>query len=113
MFKFHSEAVASTGVRVEVWGSFNSWQAPVQMRWDEAGAEWVAPLMLPPGFFTYKFKVDGQWALCNGFPTLTDEHGMVNHCIAVGDEAMHPTAVENEDSEREIVSDAVDETTSE
>lgn len=113
MFKFHSPAVASTGVRVEVWGSFNSWQAPVAMRWDAAGAEWVAPLLLPPGLYTYKFKVDGQWALCNGFPTLMDQHGMVNHCIAVGDEAMHPTAAEDEDEEREFVPEAADETNSE
>ena len=38
-------------------------------------------LMLPPGFYQYKFKIDNNWAYSQKQPKFEDNNGNVNNFI--------------------------------
>ena len=42
-------------------GSFNNWDAKANPMSQTADGQWLTVLDLPPGFYHYKFLVDGRW----------------------------------------------------
>ena len=44
-------------------GSFNDWNPQSTAMTNKNSGEWAADLELPPGFYEYRYVVDGQW--CN------------------------------------------------
>lgn len=64
-------------------GSFNNWNQSEIICGREAD-EWVCRVDLNPGFYTYKFIVDGNWLLDPANPdTVEDEAGNINSRIEV------------------------------
>ena len=55
---------ASGAKAIALVGSFNDWDPRANPMTEQADGTWVAALSLPPGFYRYKFLVDGQWR-CN------------------------------------------------
>ena len=61
-------------------GSFCEWKKFFLMEKKESGNYFKA-LMLPPGFYQYKFKVDDNWAFSKKQPKFEDNNGNVNNFI--------------------------------
>lgn len=61
---------------VEVLGTFNGWDA-LPMKGDGKGG-WKAVVMLPPGIYEYRLKVDGAWMSDPGAPAVPNEFGETN-----------------------------------
>jgi hypothetical protein len=64
-------------------GSFNQWHES-QLLFGREGGEWVCRVDLDPGWYTYKFIVDGNWILDPANPeTEEDAAGNVNSLVRV------------------------------
>jgi hypothetical protein len=62
-------------------GTFNNWDQS-QLICGREGDEWVCRVDLEPGYYTYKFIVDGNWVLDPDNPnTVTDEAGNINSVL--------------------------------
>jgi len=54
---------ATEAAEVSIGGDFNNWNAQKHLLRRKPGGIWEAAVMLPPGQYEYKFKVDEVW--CN------------------------------------------------
>lgn len=64
-------------------GSFNQWNES-QLLFGREGGEWVCRVDLDPGWYAYKFIVDGNWILDPANPeTQEDEAGNLNSLVRV------------------------------
>ena len=68
---------------VSLVGSFNDWDTGVlPMKWSEAEAVFVCRLELAPGYYEYKFIVDGAWVLDESNPNFSaNDFGTLNSVI--------------------------------
>lgn len=75
---------AQNAERVIVTGSFNWWRTQ-DYRMVLRGNEWVFPIHLYPGRYSYKFIVDGEWILDPANPLWEDnEYGNGNSVLWIG-----------------------------
>ena len=56
-FRFEEASVG----QITLTGDFNQWDVEKHPMWKKSDGTWEKVVMLPPGRFEYKFKVDGQW----------------------------------------------------
>lgn len=65
-------------------GSFDNWTAewPLSRDVGDYGAHGLK-LLLRPGEYTYKFKVDLKWTVSNDLPKKVDESGFTNNVLRV------------------------------
>jgi hypothetical protein len=68
------------GNTIYITGSFCNWEKFLIMEKNEKGI-YTKTLMLPPGFYQYKFKVDDNWAYSKKQPKFEDNNGNVNNFI--------------------------------
>ncbi|XP_026192579.1 uncharacterized protein LOC34618951, partial [Cyclospora cayetanensis] len=68
---------------VAVAGSFDDWRVRRPLAWDNAVQAFAISLALPPGEYTYKLVVDGEWVCCHGSPTALDTGGNENNILTV------------------------------
>ena len=64
------------GNTIYITGSFCNWEKFLIMEKNEKGI-YTKTLMLPPGFYQYKFKVDDNWAYSKKQPKFEDNNGNV------------------------------------
>lgn len=70
---------------VFVAGSFNGWTPDLQMKKESSGI-WKASIMLSPGYYYYKFVVDGAWIPDPANPVQVNDGGdSFNSILKVGD----------------------------
>ncbi|CDJ67992.1 glycogen synthase, putative, partial [Eimeria necatrix] len=68
---------------VAVAGSFDDWRVRRPLTWDNAIQAFAISLALPPGEYTYKLVVDGEWVCCHDSPTARDPGGNENNILVV------------------------------
>ena len=68
------------GNEIYITGSFCEWKDFFLMEKNEKGI-YTKILMLPPGFYQYKFKIDNNWAYSQKQPKFEDNNGNVNNFI--------------------------------
>ena len=68
------------GNNIYITGSFCDWKEFFLMEKKEKGV-YNKVLMLQPGFYQYKFKVDDNWAYSKKQPKFEDSNGIVNNFI--------------------------------
>ena len=68
------------GNNIYITGSFCDWKEFFLMEKKEKGVYYKV-LMLQPGFYQYKFKVDDNWAYSKKQPKFEDSNGNVNNFI--------------------------------
>jgi hypothetical protein len=69
---------------VFVAGSFNGWAPDLKMK-QESGGLWQTSIGLPPGYYYYKFIVDGEWIHDPGNPLRVNDGGEgFNSILKVG-----------------------------
>ena len=68
------------GNNIYITGSFCDWKEFFLMEKKEKGV-YNKVLMLQPGFYQYKFKVDDKWAYSKKQPKFEDSNGNVNNFI--------------------------------
>ena len=68
------------GNNIYITGSFCDWKEFFLMEKKEKGV-YIKVLMLQPGFYQYKFKVDDNWAYSKKQPKFEDSNGNVNNFI--------------------------------
>ena len=75
---------APSAAEVSVGGSFNDWNAGKHVLKRKPGGFWEKTVMLPPGRYEYKFRVDGSWLIdpTNGF-SCENTYGSRNSVIEV------------------------------
>ena len=79
---FRLRGYADAGV-VALAGSFNQWNES-QLLFGRENGEWVCRVDLDPGWYSYKFIVDGNWMLDPANPdTEEDAAGNVNSLVRV------------------------------
>ena len=79
---FRLKGYADAGV-VALAGSFNQWNES-QLLFGREGGEWVCRVDLDPGWYSYKFIVDGNWILDPANPdTEEDAAGNLNSLVRV------------------------------
>jgi hypothetical protein len=79
-FRLKGHADASL---VALAGSFNQWNES-QLLFGREGGEWVCRVDLDPGWYSYKFIVDGNWILDPANPeTEEDAAGNLNSLVRV------------------------------
>ncbi|KAL8449229.1 hypothetical protein Emag_003749 [Eimeria magna] len=64
-------------------GSFDDWRVRRPLAWDNAIQAFAISLALPPGEYTYKLVVEGEWVCCHGSPTIRDAGGNENNVLIV------------------------------
>lgn len=74
--------VDATATKVEVAGEFSNWKA-MPLANDGAG-NWSTTLHLKPGYYGYKFVVNGEWVLDPANPAKKSVSGIENSGISVG-----------------------------
>lgn len=73
-----------TASRVEVAGTFNNWQPLTMFRKKDDPATWGVRYNLPPGQYSYKFIIDGEWqADPENYTALPDGNGNCNSSFIV------------------------------
>ena len=77
-FKY-TDASAS---KVEVAGEFSNWKI-LPMANDGAG-NWTTTLHLKPGYYAYKFVVNGEWIVDPANPAKKTANGIENSAVSVG-----------------------------
>lgn len=68
---------------VKITGTWSGWDEGEFLRPNSSNTAFEVHLMLPPGNYAYKFRVDGDWAASLGAPHETDSSGNVNNVITV------------------------------
>lgn len=58
-------------------GSFNEWKPEATPMERREGGRWTASLKLPPGYYEYKFVLDGDWCCEPG----CGDPGTCPHCV--------------------------------
>lgn len=73
-----------SGSSVVLKGSFDSWTAEWPLSRDiGAHGAFGIRLLLRPGEYTYKFKVDQNWTVAGNLPQMEDEVGFTNNVLKV------------------------------
>ena len=52
---------APTATEVYLCGSFNNWKPDATPMKPDGKGNWKAQLLLPPGTYEYRLRVDGEW----------------------------------------------------
>lgn len=65
---------------VYITGSFCEWKDHILMKKNQEGI-FSTSLMLPPGFYQYKFIIDNNWQFSKKHPKFEDSNGNVNNFI--------------------------------
>lgn len=83
------------GKAVLMKGSFDNWNSEWTLLPDIAGApngsspdgarKFIIKLLLKPGEYMYKFRVDGEWMISDDLPQRSDGGGFVNNVLVVAD----------------------------
>ena len=72
---------------VQVVGNFNAWNvASHPMRWVPRVKEYQVCVPLPAGDHEFKFVVDGEWVVSQGYATTKDSQGNVNNVITIAEQ---------------------------
>ena len=91
--EFSCYAPGATSVSLA--GCFNNWDSRAHPMMKREDGKWAAVLKLPPGFYHYKFVVDGQWRcnpelqkdgceVCNACPTcVPNRYGTCDRVMIV------------------------------
>ena len=76
---------AKPGLKVFVAGSFNDWEPELNPMVDAGGnGSYRCTLSLAPGYYEYKFVVDGEWVLDESNPNFTsNDFGTLNSVLNV------------------------------
>jgi len=76
---------AEHGAEVYVAGTFNGWDPSQKQMIDKTGSgNYSCALMLPPGTYEYKFKVNNAWVLDQNNPHFTQNNlGTLNSVLDV------------------------------
>ena len=76
---------AKPGLKVFVAGSFNDWEPELNPMVDAgANGSYRCTLSLAPGYYEYKFVVDGEWVLDESNPNFTsNDFGTLNSVLNV------------------------------
>ena len=82
---------------IYITGSFCDWKDFLLMEKNEKGI-YAKSLLLPPGFYQYKFKVDDKWAYSKKQPKFEDNNGNVNNFIDTTNYNDKISQSENEES---------------
>ena len=69
---------------VKVAGAFNNW-VPQSLDYDNDGDFWAKSFDIPPGSYTYKYVVDGEWMHDPSKETEDDGTGNFNNVVHVDD----------------------------
>ena len=69
---------------VKVAGAFNNWE-PQSLEYNSDGDYWAKSFDIPPGSYTYKYVVDGEWMHDPSKEIVDDGKGNVNNVIHVED----------------------------
>ena len=69
---------------VKVAGAFNNWE-PQSLEYNSDGDYWAKSIDIPPGSYTYKYVVDGEWMHDPSKEIVDDGKGNVNNVIHVED----------------------------
>ena len=69
---------------VKVAGTFNNWE-PQSLDYNSDGDFFAKSFVIPPGTYTYKYVVDGEWMHDPSKETVDDGKGNVNNVIHVED----------------------------
>ena len=88
------------GNTIYITGSFCNWEKFLIMEKNEKGI-YTKTLMLPPGFYQYKFKVDDNWAYSKKQPKFEDNNGNVNNFI---DTTNYENSNQNKNEEKKVKS---------
>eukprot|EP00742_Colponemidia_sp_Colp-10_P005221 GILJ01005578.1.p1 GENE.GILJ01005578.1~~GILJ01005578.1.p1 ORF type:complete len:1904 (+),score=304.73 GILJ01005578.1:50-5761(+) len=75
-----------TGARpkaVLLTGSFDAWATRRPLKWDNSIGAYLLEVAIPPGKYSFKFVVDGNWVLGPGQATELDNAGNLNNVIVV------------------------------
>ena len=78
------ELVADVGANVFLAGSFNDWTPQKPLIDKEGDGLYRCAMMLPPGIYEYKFKVNDSWQIDAKNPNFTQNAlGTLNSVITV------------------------------
>ena len=69
---------------VQVAGTFNDW-IPQSLEYNNDGDYWAKSFDIPPGVYTYKYVVDGEWMHDPTKEVVDDGKGNFNNVIHVED----------------------------
>ena len=69
---------------VKIAGTFNNW-VPQSLDYFSDGDYWFKTLDIPPGTYTYKYVVDGEWMHDPSKECVDDGKGNINNVIRVDD----------------------------
>mmetsp|Transcript_2868 Transcript_2868/g.5363 ORF Transcript_2868/g.5363 Transcript_2868/m.5363 type:complete len:233 (-) Transcript_2868:298-996(-) len=76
-----SWTVTAPQASAKVSGSFSNWTQPLDLH-PQADA-WTISIPLPPGTYTYKFIIDGEWMYDVTKPTQPDDQNNINNVITI------------------------------
>lgn len=68
---------------ISLCGSFNGWTWGIMLDKDFTGNKSSTSIVLEPGTYQYKFKLQDKWCYDMNKPTIVDEHGNINNFIVV------------------------------
>lgn len=71
------------GEKVVIKGSFDAWAAEWPLSRQNGNGAFELRLLLRPGEYMYKFKVDDEWTLAEDHPKMNDSAGMTNNVLRV------------------------------
>lgn len=83
-FRVEFSYECAAGQTVMIAGSFNDW-APVPMGVDQVGKPAKVQLKLSPGYYEYRFVVDGEWITDESNPAISaNDFGTLNSVLKLG-----------------------------
>lgn len=85
LYRAEFTCFAPAATSVSLVGCFNNWDTSANQMTKRGDGTWAAVLRLRPGFYRYKFVVDGKWRCnpeldkdgcdgCNACPTCVPNH---------------------------------------
>ena len=79
------ELQAGQGRLVYIAGSFNDWEpGNSQMHYDSVKKCYILNIELAPGYYEYKFVINGEWFLDEANPNFAaNDFGTLNSVVAV------------------------------
>lgn len=74
---------AAAGKEVAVAGSFNDWDPDLAPMLDDGSGTYKVELQLAPGYYEYKFVIDGEWVLDDTNPNFApNDFGTLNSVLS-------------------------------
>jgi hypothetical protein len=92
--------------KVEFLSSLDNWQSSRELL--HVDDKWKIDIETSKSF-TFKFKVDDLWQVCNSYPAVVDSDGNVNNlfCYTVNEDHINATILENESVKEENTKEVV------